>query len=362
MAFDPDEFLAKKNKEEEDKAVVESFDPDTFLKETVAAEPAEQPQPQGPVAPDGPTGLGAVAPALMNVGKGPTGFKELGQAVKAGASPYVSGVSEGLKKTADIYKARPIMAPLIDAAGVATMGVPPIAAGQQAMGMYDKYNAVKSGAAGVSQELSQGAAATTPVKGLPTTATKAPYMDMLRSADPAVGQKISELYGARSGGAGNNAVRSWLNSAEGKAAQAANPQFAQAAQQYIKAVPTYGQQAMKVVSPFLRGAAKVAGPVGMAANLYEASPYLAEAGPEASSGRAQNRIAEAQQMMLNRPTPLPLTPTEASNLLQSNDARTINIYGGRANLEALVKSGLRQKAASKVLGSKTMGPVAPGPQ
>jgi site-specific recombinase XerD len=68
-------------------------------------------------------------------------------------------------------------------------------------------------------------------------------------------------------------------------------------------------------------------------------------------------MAQAQNMMLNRPTPQALTPEEANNLLQSDDARTINIYGGRTNLEALVKSGIRQKAASKVLG-----PVAPGPQ
>jgi hypothetical protein len=66
-------------------------------------------------------------------------------------------------------------------------------------------------------------------------------------------------------------------------------------------------------------------------------------------------MAEAQQMMLNRPTPAPLSPQEASNLLQSDDQRTINIYGGRAHLEALVKSGVRQRAASRILS-----PIAPG--
>ena len=307
---------------------------------------------RGPVAPEGPGALGAVAPAVTGYGAGPTGMKELGQAVKAGAGPYISAAGEGLKKTADIYKARPIMAPMIDIAGVATVGVPPIAAGQQAMGAYDKYNAVKSGAAGVSQELSKG------------EQTREAYNAMKRALyknDPAgFGKTLTSEYGPFTGGdkaagAGNNAVRSALSSAEGRAAMAANPEFAQAAQAYLKTVPTYGQQVGKVVSPLLKGAARVAGPVGMAANLYEAAPYLAEAGPEASSGRAQNRIAEAQRMMLSRPTPAPLTPQEANNLLQSDDARTINIYGGRANLEALVKSGLRQKAASKVLG-----PVAPG--
>lgn len=311
----------------------------------------------GPVKPDEGAGpLGAVAPAMTGYGyAGPTGMKELGQAVKAGASPYMSAAGEGLKKTVDIYKARPIMAPLIDAAGVMTMGVPPIAAGQQAMGAYDKFNAIREGAQGAGSVLSQGAPTTSPVKGLPTTETKGPYADMKRIAPPDIKQKITDLYGMKTGGGGNNAVRSWLNSAEGKAAQAANPEFAAKAAEYLKVVPGYGQQAMKVVSPLLKGAARVAGPLGMAANLYEAAPYLEKAGPELSSGAAQNRMADAQRMMLSRPTPQPLTPQEASNLLQSDDARTINIYGGRASLEALVKSGVRQKAASRVLG-----PVAPG--
>ena len=72
---------------------------------------------QGPVAPEGAGILGAIAPAVTAYGMGPTGMAELGQAVRAGATPYMQTVGEGLKKTADIYKARPIMAPLIDAAG-----------------------------------------------------------------------------------------------------------------------------------------------------------------------------------------------------------------------------------------------------
>jgi len=364
MAFDPDAFLAKEEKketvEETPTAKAEGFNVDAFLakEEAKEQEPAVEAEAKatGPVVPSEGSIVGAVAPSVTAYGMGPTGMKELSQAVRAGASPYIQGAKEGLTKTAEIYKARPIIAPAIDIAGTALFGAPPIATAQQAMGALDKFNAVKEGAQAAGQVLSQGAPTTSPVQGVPTTATKAPYMDMVRSASPEVGQKISELYGAQTGGGGNNAVRSWLNSAEGKAAQAANPQFAQQAQQYLKAVPTYGQQAMKVVSPILKGAARVAGPLGMAANLYEAAPYLEQTGPELASGRAQNRMVEAQQMMLNRPTPAPLSPIEASNLLQSDDQRTINIYGGRAHLESLVKSGIRQKAASKVLG-----PVAPGP-
>jgi len=311
---------------------------------------------KGPVKPDEGAGMiGAVAPSVTGYGAGPTGMKELGQAVKAGAAPYLNVAKEGLSKTADIYKARPIMAPLIDAAGVATMGFPPIAGGQQVMGAYDKLKAGKEGAMGVSQELSKG------------EQTKDAYNAMKRALyknDPAgLGKTLTEAYGPFAGGekapgAGNNAVRNMLSSAEGKAAMAANPEFAQAAQAYLKTVPTYGQQAMKVVSPLLKGAARIAGPAGMAMSVYDAGQLARETdlGGRLASGEGQ-RAEQAFKGMLNRPTPQPLTPQEASNLLQSDDARTINIYGGRANLEALVKSGLRQKAASRVLG-----PVAPGQQ
>lgn len=330
---------------------------------------------KGPVKPeqDGINPLGAVSPAVTAYGYGsPTGMKELGQAVKAGATPYMNVAKEGLSKTADIYKARPIMAPLIDAAGVATMGFPPIAGGQQVMGAYDKLKAGKEGVKGVSQELSKG------------EQTKDAYNAMKRALyknDPGgLGKTLTAEYGAFAGGekgpgAGNNAVRNMLSSAEGKAAMAANPEFASAAQAYLKTVPTYGQQAMKVVSPLLKGAARIASPVGNAMLGYdmvnqfaenkqqiEANPNAAglESNPYAMQLRGQAPSVAAagamnQRAVLNRPTPAPLTPQEASNLLQSDDARTINIYGGRASLEALVKSGVRQKAASRVLG-----PVAPG--
>jgi len=265
MAFDPDAFLAKEEKKEAEPEKEKGFDPDAFLakedaKEQAQVVEAEPTQTTGPVAPSEGSLLGAVAPAVTGYGMGPTGMKELGQAVRAGASPYITGVKEGLGKTMDVYRARPIMAPLIDAVGVATIGVPPIAGGQQALGAYEKFNAAKQGAQAAGQVLSQGAPTTTPVMGLPTTETIKPFGEMRTAAgaNSELGMKLKTLY---EGSGGNNAVKSFLNSAEGKAAMAANPQFAQQAQQYLKVVPTYGQQAMKIVGPLLKGAARVAGPV-----------------------------------------------------------------------------------------------------
>jgi len=357
MAFDPDEFLATSTTKEAEPEKKSGFDVDAFLsegtKEPEPTAPAEATA--GPVAPSEGSLVGAVAPAITGYGMGSTGVKQLGQDVYAVTKPLAQSLMEGGRNVANVYKASPIMAPLADAIGMATIGIPPVAASQSAMGAYDKYKALEASKNVGSQVLSQGAPSTTPVRGAPTTTTIEPYIQMSKSATPEVSQKLTELYGAKTGGGGNNAVRSWLNSAEGRAAQAANPEFAAKAAEYLKVVPGYGTQAMKIVSPILKGAARVAGPAGMAYNLYEAAPYLEQAGPELTSGRAKNRMVEAQQMMLNRPTPAPLSPQEASNLLQSDDQRTINIYGGRAHLESLVKSGIRQKAASKVLG-----PVAPG--
>jgi len=389
MAFDPDEFLASKRAEQanEESAPASAeasgdFNIDKFLDTKRTEAQVEAPveatldKATGPVEPDSKgaqMALEAVSPAVTAYGYGgPTGMKDLGRAVKAGVSPYTSAVGESLGKTAAIYKAHPIMAPAIEAAGTAMFGAPPIATAQQAMGAWDKLQAAKQGVQGAGQVLSEGAPATTPVKGLPTTATKGPFAAMRTAAGPELGSKLSALWNE---GAGNNSVRSWLTSAEGKAAQAANPELAAKAAEYLKVVPTYGQQAMKVVSPFLKGAARVAGPVGNAmlgydmVNQFAENKQQIEANPRApgleSNPYAMTLRGEApsvaaagamnQRAVLSRPTPMPLSPQEASNLLQSDDQRTINIYGGRAHLEALVKSGIRQKAASKVLG-----PIAPG--
>jgi len=350
MAFDPDAFLAKKEEKETAEQATpeqaEGFNVDSFLaKEAVKeqAQPAEAPvETTGPVAPSDSSILGAVAPAVTGAAMAtPTGLGQAAKVVGSAVAPYAKEVLGG-------YVTKPMTA-VADAVLMGT-GLPPMVG--PAQGFMDRASAVKQGMIDASKQASMGAETLSPVRGTPTTTTIKPYFDMLKSAPDEVAAKISDIWNTKGG---NNAVKSWLNSAEGQALQKANPQFAGNAAKFVEATPGALAQAGRLIKPLAVGAARVAGPIGMAANLYEAAPYLEQAGPEASSGRAQNRIAEAQRMMLSRPTPAPLSPQEASNLLQSDDQRTINIYGGRANLEALVKSGLRQKAASKVLG-----PIAPG--
>lgn len=343
MAFDPDAFLAQEEKKETANEPAKEFDVDAFLgQEAPAPESTTPTAPTGPVAPSEGALLGAVAPAVTGVAMAtPTGAGQAGRVISSAVAPYAKEVLKG-------YVAKPLTG--VADALLMGAGLPPMVG--PAQGFMDRAGAIKQGMLDASKQASMGAETLSPVKGVPTTTTVRPYFDMLKSAPTEVADKISNIWNT---GGGNNAVKSWLNSAEGQALQKANPNFAANAAKYIEATPGMLAQAGRMVRPLAVGAARVAGPVGMAANLYEAAPYLEQAGPELTSGRAQNRMAEAQQMMLNRPTPAPLSPQEASNLLQSDDQRTINIYGGRAHLEALVKSGVRQRAASRILS-----PIAPG--
>ena len=291
-----------------------------------------------------------IAPAGMLTGA--TGFDELGQVIKAGASPYMNASGEALKKTAQIYKAMPIVAPAIDVAGTALFGAPPIAMSQQAMGAYEKYGAIKEGAKAVSQQLSQGApkellnaAGELTVKP-ETMKTYSAMQNTLRGADPTFSKAITDAYGLKTGGGGNNAVRTLLTSAEGQAKMAANPAFAQAAQEYLRTVPTYGQQAMKVVSPFIKGALKVAGPAATALNVYDAGQLARETELGSRLQQGQGQQAEAAFRNLNTKYGNAMTPQQAQNVMDSGSQRDIEAFGGSDKLKQLI----RQKAAQRVIG------------
>lgn len=81
-------------------------------------------------------------------------------------------------------------------------------------------------------------------------------------------------------------------------------------------------------------ALRAAGPAGMVAS---AAPEIraANIGPRVASGEIPNMMQSARQAQLNMPTPAPLTPTEARNLLASGDERMINMYGGRKKLVSI---------------------------
>jgi hypothetical protein len=247
------------------------------------------------------------------------------------------------------------MAPLADIIGMGTMGVPPVAAAQGAMGAYEKWKALEAAKNVASQVLSQGAPTTTPVTGAPTTETIRPFGEMRTAAgaNTELGLKLKNLYESSGG---NNAVRTFLNSAEGKAAMAANPELAAKAAAYLQAVPGYGTQAMRVAAPILKGAARVAGPVGLGYDLYQAGQLARETqlGERLAQGQGA-QAAQAYRNMLNQNiSGYQVKPDEAANLLASGDERTINIYGGRARLNEIVQGAVRGQAAKRALQ-----PIAP---
>lgn len=282
--------------------------------------------------------LQAVAPAGMY---GATGLPELAKTAMSAAQPMVDvgrGVLQG-------YKANP--AGMVADAVLLHGGMPPVFGGvKTAEGLYNTYQAAKEGANILGQELSQGAATTTPVRGLPTTATKQPYAEMRSAATPEFSQKIKEAFGYKTGGGGNNAVKALLASAEGQAAQAANPELAVAAQKYLQAVPGYGQQAMKVIGPLARGAGKVIGPAGLAMNVYDAGQMTRETDLGQRLQQGQGQQAEAAFRNLNTQYGAAMTPQEAQNVMASGSRRDIQAFGGEDRLKQLI----RQKAAARIIG------------
>ena len=290
------------------------------------------------------TAAGAVG---MNVGA--TGLTELGQAGMQAAKPFAQAAAG---PTAAIYRAHPLLAPAVDALGMATVGVPPVAASQSVMGLYDKYKGAVEGAKEVSKFTSQGAPG---VSGKPVTIES--YYELRDALRKAGGGDIYDdvMKAAHAqGGAGNNAVIAGLkNNPKFQSLVASNPEVAAAAESYMGKVPGVMGQVGRVAGPILRGAAKVAGPIGMGMNLYDA-------GQMARETQLGERLAQGQGQMAEnafRAGPVQnyqgpqLGAQEAQNVLQSGSARDIKYFGGEDRLTQL----MRRKAAEKVLG-----PVVPG--
>jgi hypothetical protein len=136
---------------------------------------------------------------------------------------------------------------------------------------------------------------------------------------------------------GGNKVLEFLKNVPEKIAQ--DPKFQQRLQAFQEAMPSGLQQAGRVAAPVLRTAARVAGPVGMAMDIADASQFAheAELGSRLASGQGRN----AQQAFRNMARTQQyggLTPQEQAILEQDR-----------------IDQDIRRKAASRVLG-----PIAPG--
>jgi len=287
--------------------------------------------------------LKAVAPTVTGVGLQPTGISP------AAIGEVLEPMKNAIPQTLKTYWNNPTKA-LVDV-GAAHLGVPPPYASTE--GAKSLYNAYK------------GAQASMDVLGKKVSgpdwsayeAGKGPFPEAVSEFRNlrTVAQKVDPAFAAQLKTAldtgGDRAVKKLLESAP--EALKASPEFAAQASRFTSAMPSTLQQVGRIAGPIARGAARVAGPVGMGMSLYDAGQMARETqlGERLAAGqgrRAEQAFRGGMGMTYQGPQ---LSPQEAQNMLQSGSARDIQYFGGRDRLQELI----RKKAAEKVLG-----PVAPG--
>jgi hypothetical protein len=289
-------------------------------------------------------GVQAALPAITGANT-PTGLAQLSdEAIKA-VKPVASAVVDPIKQ---MYQARPLLSAAADIAGLATTGVPLASSASGILtgleGLSKKYQGLQEGLNSAQKFLSKGELVTNPATGTVSPATVPEFQNMKKLA-PEMANQLSNIWHKQGGNAG---VQAFLKSAEGQAALAANPELAKMAEQYMGKVPGLATQAMRVAGPVLRGAARVAGPVGLGMNMYDAGSYAQESGLGQRLAQGQGQQAEqAFRGMTNQNVSgYQPTPQEASNIMESQDQRIIKMYGGPDRLRELI----RAKAAVKALG------------
>lgn len=123
-----------------------------------------------------------------------------------------------------------------------------------------------------------------------------------------------------------------------------------------QAFPSMAQKAARVAAPALGAVARVAGPAGMAYDLYEAGQLARQTQLGQRLAQGQGQLAEqAFRGGMGQTYQGPqLSPEQAQAVLQSGSQRDIQYFGGPDRLTQLI----RQRAAQRVLGP-VAGPVAP---
>lgn len=136
-----------------------------------------------------------------------------------------------------------------------------------------------------------------------------------------------------------------------------------AAQQSFRATsqafPSTMTRVSRAVVPALGAVARVAGPAGMAYDVYQAGELARETqlGPRLASGQGQ-RAEQAYRGGLGMTYQGPaLSPEQAQAVMQSGSARDIQYFGGQDQLTQL----MRRRAAERVL-MPVAGPIAPAGQ
>lgn len=324
--FDPDSFIEENTKKETESG--SSFDPDKFISEFGGGSTGATSQPfdpdkflETPVTPQQTLDVtaevlqppGAMAPAFYY--GAPTGLGQMGRDVAAATRAARGPLMEGAQTAASRYIGAQGAKPFIDIAAMsAGSPIPPMATLETARATLETGKSLFAGAKQMGDYLSKfPAEAAETLRPAVTT-----FTDNLNQAEYAKFKAQADKVGIE------RAIRDFKVPDRLKDVET----FTSAVKQMKEITPP--SIARQIAGPLLRGAARVAGPAALAYDVYEAYPYYQAANvPERmASGEVGRQVSQARRAMLNQPTPAPLTPQEAANLLASGDRRTIDIYGG----------------------------------
>ena len=288
---------------------------------TLGTQPTEAPNPSET------SGVGVVGPALTGYGYGAeTGLSGLGGKIAGAVEPIKEAGSAVLQG----YSKSPLKA--VADMGAMHIGLPPPYA--TATSGMNLYNSVKAG-------LESGKNFATQLGSLPESARN-DFNAIINSLKPSDYAKFANEVETK----GISALKSFQL-----------PEYAKSLAPTLEGLQaqipgTFGKIG-QVVGPIARGAARVAGPVGMGMNLYDAGQMARETQLGQRLQQGQGQVAEqAYRNGLGMTYQGPqLSSEEAQNVLRSGSQRDIKYFGGEDNLT----KAIRRKAAEKVLG-----PVQPG--
>jgi hypothetical protein len=296
MAFDPDQFLSDKKKS----GTPGAFDPDTFLKSesgaggvepafladipaTEATAPSAFAVPQLPVSGYGP-GVGS---QLAQISTGQTAHN-IGRIMQ----PYTTAAS----KVMGAYAANP-MTKLAPDLAAAVHGIPPPYAASQAIG-------ATQGAYNVGRQIATG--------GGRVPGPVAPTAAEIASSQIPRSQRTSEI----------------------AARQAAIETESMANRSMMQKIAA--NKVVQMAAPALNTVGRVAGPAGMAMNLYGARQMVQDAqlGERLAQGQGQDAERSFRQMNVQYGDAFRNTVTaqQARDILASGSTRDITAFGGAAFL------------------------------
>lgn len=340
--FDVDEFL-KTQPQSEDVAPAEekkrdSFDVDAFLSSTGGSAETSTPT----VADTSNIVTDVLRAAPMAAFNAPTGINP--QAV----GEVVAPLKQAIPQTFQTYKAAPWKFG-VDAVAGSLHLPPPYASTEGVKGLYNAYQGARESLDVLGNRLSRPDFGPYQAGGaFPEAVTEYRNLRALAGKiDPAF---AAEMKVALETG-GDRAVKQLL--ANAPEALKNTPEFVAQANRFTAAMPSTMQQVGRVVGPALRGAARVAGPVGMGLNIYDAAQMARETGLGSRLAAGQGQRAE----QAFRAGPVQsyqgpqLDAQQAQNVLQSGSSRDIKYFGGQDTL----RNQMRRQAAARVVG-----PVAPG--